>query len=43
MARVGAVWVFADGGGGWSEDKKLIGTDAGRKVQTFGRSVRRRQ
>jgi hypothetical protein len=25
---IGAVWVFAHSGGGWSEDKKLIGTDA---------------
>jgi hypothetical protein len=25
---IGAVWVFAHSGGGWSQDKKLIGTDA---------------
>src|SRR5262245_21912773 len=32
---IGAVWVFAHGGDGWSEGKKLIGTE----VQTFGRAV----
>jgi hypothetical protein len=25
---IGAVWVFAQSGGGWSQDKKLIGTGA---------------
>jgi hypothetical protein len=25
---IGAAWVFSRSGGGWSQDKKLIGNDA---------------
>ena len=34
---IGAVWVFAHSGGGWSEDKKLIGTGAmGKSIPSSG-------
>jgi hypothetical protein len=37
---IGAVWVFAHGGGGWSEDKKLIGTGAmGKSIPSVGVSA----
>jgi hypothetical protein len=36
---IGAAWMFAHSGDGWSEGKKLIGTE----VQTFGRGLLRRQ
>ena len=37
---IGAVWVFAHSGGGWSEDKKLIGTGAvGKSIPSVGVSA----